>query len=301
MIPRRRIAGAALVVALAAALPGAAGAQLPAAAPACAGVDQATGAAQMAAYSAAAKATARQVDRRAGMPASVSVTLPVIAFDGPGRSPSLPVGPCQTIYRFAYPAIAVARGAARTPFAYAEVDWNTEGLPRGPGNSFTSPHFDFHFYLRSRRWVDRETMCPSANGRTCDEQTTGYAQMRRFMDLPPTRYLPRAYFPDVGSEIPMMGTHILDGLFDYTVDTVDHHPTLIYGTFAGDMLFAESSVTLQTLQDAMKAPRHAIAFAFRSPARVRNGRPWPTRFVVRYEPVGGRFTGSFERFRSFPR
>jgi hypothetical protein len=245
--------------------------------------------------------TARQVDRRAGLPESVTVTVPKIAFAGPGSSTTLPVGPCQTIYRFAYPTIAVARGATRTPFAYAEVDWNTEGLPRGPNNSFTSPHFDFHFYLRPRAWVEANTMCPSANGRTCNEQTTPYAQMRRFMDLPAAPFLPTGYFPDTGSEIPMMGTHVLDGEATYTVAAVDHHPTLIYGTYGGAMLFAEASVTLDALQDAMTAPGHQLTFAYRSPARVRNGKPWPTRFVVRYLPATGGFTAGFTGFRRFPR
>jgi hypothetical protein len=272
-----------------------------AAAAACAAVAAAPGAAQMAAYSADGAPTARQADRRAGLPARVTIDLPPIAFDGPGSSPSLPVGPCQTIYRFAYPDIAVARGATRTPFAYAEVDWNTEGLPRGPNNAFTSPHFDFHFYLRPRRWVEGHTMCPTANGRTCNEVTTPYAQMRRFMDIPPARFLPVDVFPDTGSEIPMMGTHILDGRATYTAPAVDHHPTLIYGSYGGEMLFAESSVTLETLQDAMAAPGHVVSFPYRSPARVRNGRPWPTRFVVRYRPATGRFSASFEAFRRLPR
>jgi hypothetical protein len=292
---------AALGLALAVATPSSLGQATGVAAAACTAVDPTAGAAQMAAYTAAAAPTARQVDRRSGLPASVTIALPVIAFDGPGSSPSLPVGPCQTIYRFAYPSIAIARASTRTPFAYTEVDWNTEGLPRGPNNAFTSGHFDFHFYLRPRAWVDRHTMCPTANGRTCNELTTPYAQMRRFMDVPPARFLPVDFFPDTGSEIPMMGTHSLDGRATYTVDAVDHHPTLIYGSYDGAMLFAESSVTLDTLQDARDAPGHQVTFAYRSPARVRNGRPWPTRFVVRYLPATGGFSASFEGFRRFPR
>lgn len=33
-------------------------------------------------------------------------------------------------------------------FNYVEIDWNTEGLPRGPNNSFVYGHYDFHFYLQ---------------------------------------------------------------------------------------------------------------------------------------------------------
>jgi hypothetical protein len=265
-------------------------------APACATADAPAQAALMQAYKASGSFAARQVDVRRGLPASVSVRLPAIAFDGPGQSPTLPVGPCQTIYRFDFPRIQTARGAS-SPFRYAEIDWNTEGLPRGPNGAFVSPHFDFHFYLRSRRVVDHHTMCVSTNGRTCDPQRTAYGQMRRFLDLPPSPFVPPGYFADVGSSIPMMGLHLLDGRATYTLDAVNHNPTLIYGSFDGRMLFAEASVTLHTLQDAMNAPGHAVAFPYRQPSRVQGDLPWPTRFVVRYQPADGTFTAGFERFR----
>ena len=248
--------------------------------PGCASVTTAQGTATMDAYAATAP--------RAVGPAMVR--LPAIALDGSATSPTLPAGPCQTIYRFAYPRTAGG------PFRYAEVDWNTEGLPRGPNNAFTSAHFDFHFYLRPRHWVDHHLMCPSTNGRTCDEQETPYAQMQRFLRMPDARFVPRAYFPDTGSSIPMMGLHLLDGLATYTLDAVNHTPVLIYGTYDGKVLFSEASVTLQTLYDAVQAPDHELSFAYRSPAVVQGHTRWPTRFVVRYEPATQTFVAGFERF-----
>jgi hypothetical protein len=265
--------------------------------PACATPDGAGQETLMQAYEDRGSFPARQVDARRGLPAGVTVRIPPIAFTGPGESSTLPVGPCQTIYRFDFSTVGAQRGATATPFSYVEVDWNTEGVPRGPNGAFASPHFDFHFYLRSRAAVDHHTMCVSTNGRTCDQQRTGYAQMRRFLDLPPAPFVPRGYFPDVGSSIPMMGLHLLDGRFDYTLDSVNHHPTLIYGTFDGRVLFAEASVTLFTLQDAMTAPGGAISFPYRQPQHVRGALPWPTRFVIRYERGSGTFRVGFERFR----
>ena len=282
-------------------LGGAGSARAQATEPACAGADSAASTALMDAYRASGPLVARQVDGRRGMPSSVAVQIPPLAFDGPGTSPTLPIGPCQTIQRFAFPAVRAPRGATPSPFRYVEVDWNTEGLPRGPGDAFVSPHFDFHFYLQPRGEFDHHTDCVSTNGRTCDPELTGFGQMRRFLELPPEAYVPGGYFPDTGSSIPMMGLHLLDGRFDYTVAAVDHHPTLIYGTFAGRVVFAEASVTLATLQDAMAAPGQAISFPFRQPRRVRGGVPWPTRFVVRHLPGSGAFTAGFEGFEGFRR
>jgi hypothetical protein len=240
---------------------------------------------------------ARQEDARPGLPRSVSVEIPPIRFTGPGESATLPVGPCQHIYRFEFPGVQAPAGGEPSPFSYVEVDWNTEGLPRGPNDSFRSAHFDFHFYLRPAEEVNRATNCPvGENGVTCDPLRTDYAQMRRFLDLPEAGFVPPRYGPDPGSSIPEMGMHLLDATQEYTVEKVDHYPVLIYGTFAGEVYFAEASVTLKTLQDAMVAPGRTISFPFRQPRTVRGDLPWPTRFVIRQLPNGG-FRAGFEGFR----
>jgi hypothetical protein len=250
------------------------------------------------AYARAGAYPAVQANTRGDVPASVSVDIPEIQFTGPGRSATLPIGPCQHIYRFEFPKVSAPGARAPSPFRYVEVDWNTEGLPRGPNDSFVSPHFDFHYYLRPRRVVDETTMCTSSNGRSCDPLRTSYAQMRQFLGLPKPVFIPASYAPDVGSSIPLMGLHLLDRTFDYTVNNVDHHPTLIYGTFDGNVLFAEASVTLVTLQDAVAAPGHMISFRFHQPRRVQGGVPWPTRFAIHYLPASGGFRAAFARFRT---
>jgi hypothetical protein len=270
---------------------------VPESAPACAGVDAGAAARLMRTYSQSGSFVARQSNGRRGLPTEVSVDLAPIRFTGDGESASLPIGPCGTIYRFRFPAIRAPGRHTPSPFRYVEVDWNTEGVPRGPNGSFISPHFDFHFYRRSRARVDATTTCVSTNGKTCDALQTDYSQMRRFLDLPPGRFVPPLYRPDVGSSIPAMGLHLLDMTFDYTVENVNHSPVLIYGTFQGEVLFAEASVTLFTLQDAMAAPGHAVSFPFRQPPRpIRPGLPWPTRFVIRYRPDAGTFQAGFAGF-----
>lgn len=264
----------------------------------CDSVSLQEGTGQVDAYSAAGTYPTMQEDGPDRVPASVSVLIPPIQFTGPGTSSTLPVGPCQHIYRYRFETVQTSGGETPSPFRYLEVDWNTEGLPRGPNESFSSPHFDFHFYLRPRRVVDETTTCTSSNGITCDPFLTGYPQMRRFLQLPKPRFVPPPYAPDTGSSIPQMGLHLLNRNFEYTVDTVDHYPTLIYGTFQGKVLFAEASVTLATLQDAMAAPDGEVSFRFLQPRSVQGGTPWPRRFVIRYLPDSGEFSAGFERFRA---
>jgi hypothetical protein len=285
---------AALVLVMAIAL---APADQPAATAGCNGVALRGGSRLMDAYARAGDYPTAQTNTADGVPARVSVEIPPIRFTGPGRSATLPVGPCQHIYRFQFENVRAPGGEAPSPFRYLEVDWNTEGLPRGPNNSFTSPHFDFHYYLRPRHVVDMKTMCVSSNGKTCDPFKTSYAQMRRFLTLPAPAFIPASYAPEPESSIPMMGLHLLDRRFDYTVHNVDHHPTLIYGTFDGRVLFAEASVTLATLQDAIAAPGHVVSFPFNQPRAVQGGVPWPKRFAIQYLP-NGTFRAGFELFRT---
>lgn len=267
------------------------------AAPACAAVEPATEAGMMRAYRNAGGYRASQSDTAQGTPARVAVNIPTIAFTGPGQSSTLPVGPCQTIYRSIFSQIRTQSHATASPFQYVEVDWNTEGLPRGPQNSFVSPHFDFHFYTRPKSWIDQHLGCGTSNGKTCDPQKTPYAQMRRFLLMPLSADVPSGYFPDPGSSIPEMGLHLLDGHVRYSVTEVDHHPVLLYGSYDGQIVFAEASVTLPNLQDVIRAPSHTLSYRYRQPRRYQQ-RSWPTRFTITYQPRDRGFTAAFTEIRT---
>ncbi|MGC4108648.1 MAG: hypothetical protein QM753_20170 [Thermomicrobiales bacterium] len=121
--------------------------------------------------------------------------------------------------------------------------------------------------------------------------------MRRFQNMPDARYVPDLYRPDVGSAIPMMGLHLLDMTQQYTVDAVNHYPVLIYGTFDGAVVFAEASVTLQTLQDVVAAPEHRLDYAFRQPTDYAREIDWPTTFTIEYLPETGGFRAGFTGFQ----
>jgi hypothetical protein len=268
-----------------------------AATPACAGVNPATEAGLMRTYRNAGSYRATQWNTAQGTPARVAVRIPAIAFTGPGQSSTLPVGPCQTIYRSIFSRIRARHHATASPFKYVEVDWNTEGLPRGPQNSFVSPHFDFHFYTRQKSWIDKHLQCGTSNGKTCDPQKTSYAQMRRFLLEPPPADVPSGYFADTGSSIPEMGLHLLDGHVHYSIAEVNQHPVLLYGSYDGRVLFAEASVTQYNLEDAMRNPSHTLSYVYRQPRKYQH-RSWPTRFTITYDPRTRGFTAAFTDIRT---
>src|SRR3989338_689249 len=184
-------------------------------------------------------------------PQALRVRVRSLLWGGAALANSLlPTEPQSSIYRFKY--LDVPQVLPALPFQLIEVDWNTEGLPRGPNNSFITPHYDFHFYTKSSAFVDSRMNCVTS-GKTCDAQKTDYAQMRRFLELPATEFMPASAFPDTGSSIAAMGLHSLDGTFDFTVESVNHNPVIIYGSFAGEIAFLEASMTLYAFSDAMEA------------------------------------------------
>jgi len=209
------------------------------------------------------------------------------------RLPNLPQG---SIYRFKLMDIESVDGL-EVPFEYIEVDWNTEGAPRGPNGSFVNPHFDFHFYTKSQSYVNREMICVTLQ-KTCDAQQTGYAQMRRFLRLPEASFLPSEYFPDSGSSIAKMGLHNLDGSFEYTIENVNHNPVIIYGTFDGEVVFLEGSLTLFAFQDAIKAAQGGGKSTWAIPQPASHAYAWwPKTMELEYHPEREVFSLSLADFQ----
>lgn len=207
----------------------------------------------------------------------------------------LPTTPQSSIYRFKYLDISAATRPA-FPFRYVEVDWNTEGKPRGPNGSFITPHYDFHFYVKDRAFVEKHMECMTV-GKTCDSLKTGYSQMRHFLDLPPDRFIPEKYFPDNDSSIAAMGMHNLDGSFAYTVENVNHNPVIIYGTFDGELAFLEVSMTLYGFQDAIKAARKNQKLTWDILQPKAYAYPWwATKVTLEYLPASKTFAFEFAGF-----
>lgn len=60
--------------------------------------------------------------------------------------------------------------------------------------------------------------------------------------------MPDNYMTDPLSYITEMGLHHLDKLMTYTVDNVNLNPVILYGSFEGDVLFFEGSITAYGFQ-----------------------------------------------------
>ena len=73
------------------------------------------------------------------------------------------------------------------------------------------------------------------------------------------------------------------------VEEVNHHAVLLYGSFDGELLFVEASVTRYTLQEAMEAPSHTYSYVYHQQRRYEQP-SWPTRFTLTYHPGAGVFT-----------
>ncbi len=115
----RTFAAGSAVAALSLAIAAGSAAGAPVSPPACAAGSPASQQQIMNAYRAAGTFRARQTNRTPDLPRAVTVSVPRIAFTGPGTSSNLPVGPCQTIYRFAFPRVRTTGGAVASPFRYA--------------------------------------------------------------------------------------------------------------------------------------------------------------------------------------
>lgn len=211
----------------------------------------------------------------------------------------LPTEPQSSIYRFKYLDLPKLQKNP-TPFQFVEVDWNTEGQPRGPNGSFVTPHYDFHFYTKSGSYVDNKITCVTT-GKTCDPQKTGYQDMRRFLKLPADKFVPKNTFTDTDSSIVAMGLHNLDGKFKFTIDSVNHNPVLIYGTFDGEIAFFEASITLYGFIDAAKLAEKGkkSTWEIKQPEHYAY-EWWPTTISVEYIPKQNVFYVDLGGFKQHP-
>jgi hypothetical protein len=211
----------------------------------------------------------------------------------------LPTEPQSSIYRFKYLDLPKLQKNP-VPFQFVEVDWNTEGQKRGPNGSFITSHYDFHFYTKSGSYVDNKITCVTVD-KTCDPQKTGYENMLRFLKLPAEKFVPKNTFTDTGSSIVAMGLHNLDGKFEFTVDSVNHNPVLIYGTFDGEIAFYEASITLYGFIDAAELAKQGkkSTWEIKQPEYYAY-EWWPTTISLEYIPKQNVFYVELGGFKQHP-
>jgi len=221
----------------------------------------------------------------------------------------------QTIQRFAYgntsrQTSANHQGVNNQPVYYIEVDYNSEGIARGPGpngGSFLQPHFDFHFYVKP--WMDvRSQTCSSLNGaniwgRTCPLLNIPPIETANFLAIP-FQFMPNDWKPDLGSSIPLMGMHSFDeaklppliptngsaqeAAPSYSVDSVFTHPPQLVGTYRGQVQFVEASpvvpfVNKMVVDGRKQSKDMKYSYPFPKPVlRVPVMAAWPESFNLEY-------------------
>ncbi len=193
--------------------------------------------------------------------------------------------------------IPPGEGGIAGPFPYMELDWNTEGITRGPNGAFVYPHFDFHFYTKPAEFIQSLSCVPlPPTDRVCDAFRTDYERMRAFHNMVPGEYLPDTYRPDLLSAIPEMGLHYVDSGFEFTVDSVNNTPVLLYGSYDGEIAFIKGAVTIFTLANVKAAPDQSLSWDFPQPQENWAEIDWPTRFTITYLPETDQFEAGFTDF-----
>jgi hypothetical protein len=146
-----------------------------------------------------------------------------------------------------------------TPYQYVALGWNPGG--HEPPGIYDLPHFDFHFYNASL--TQRAVMDPARPEFAAEAATA-----------PAPELVPQGYVATPGA-IAFMGAHWVNPQSpELNGETFDR--TFIYGTWNGEIIFAEPMITrafLQTRPDVREtipvAQRHAVPGWYPSEYRVR--------------------------------
>lgn len=119
-----------------------------------------------------------------------------------------------------------------TPFRHVVVNWNPGG--HEPPGIYDTPHFDFHFYTINSE--ERRAIDPA------DPQFKVKAER-----IPGPEQIPAGYVLPAPVGIPQMGVHWVDP----TSPELNGKPfstTFIYGSWNGQVIFAEPMITRAFLQ-----------------------------------------------------
>jgi hypothetical protein len=192
-----------------------------------------------------------------GGPAEIGVALSEAAFaglpaDGAAGGVRMPDGHHMYVYTLQMPH------DNPTPYRFVGLDWSPGG--HMPPGIYDRPHFDFHFNSISE--AERNAIVPS------DPEFEAKAERRPAPELVPSGY------QKLPGGVPMMGAHWVDPSSP-ELNGAPFTRTFLYGSWNGEMIFAEPMVTkafLETKPD-VRAP---IA----TPARYAAPGRYPTAYRV---------------------
>lgn len=155
-----------------------------------------------------------------------------------------------------------------TPFQFLELNWNPGG--HEPPGVYDRPHFDFHFWLAPK--TVRAGIVPS------DPRYQAKAET-----LPLPAFVPAGYRAPMLEAVPMMGVHWIDPTSpEFTNQGFSR--TFIYGTWDGELVFAEPMITKAFIESKPNA-----WFAIPVPAKVRRPGLYPSAYQVRWDDASRQY------------
>ena len=192
-----------------------------------------------------------------GAPTEIGVALSEAAFsglpaDGAAGGAQMPDGHHMYLYTLQLPE------RSSTPYRFVGLDWSPAG--HMPPGIYDRPHFDFHFNAISE--AERNRIAPS------DPEFDAKAERRPAPELVPAGY------QKLPGGVPFMGAHWVDPTSP-ELNGEAFTRTFLYGSWDGEMIFAEPMVTKAFLESKpdFRAP---IAL----PARYATAGRYPTEYRV---------------------
>lgn len=151
--------------------------------------------------------------------------------------------------------LPLPEAAMATQYTFAMLDW----MPHGhePENIYTSPHFDFHFYMEPQARIEEV-----AGG--IDPVVLSH------------HFVPTDYISPGNMSVPAMGVHWVDRTSpELNGEAFDK--TFMYGASMGDIVFLEPMVTL-----AFLSTRPDFSEAVKQPEAVQKAGYYPRHYSIRY-------------------
>lgn len=187
-------------------------------------------------------------------------------------------GECLDNYEI---ALDLPKGVtASTSFNWSLINWNPQGHP--PTGTYTTPHFDFHFYIQ--KYVDRNLIGTGP----CSGLTSCAVFQKAIKDVP-SEFMGWSYQNVQGVEA-RMGNHYTDlTSSEFTGSAFTH--TFLYGSYDGHVTYWEPMVTLAFLQTKPNVCKDIkLPQAYEIPGY------YPTQYCITYNAARKKHRISLEGF-----
>lgn len=157
-------------------------------------------------------------------------------------------------------------------YRYVVLSWNPQG--HAPAGTYDVPHFDFHFYTLSA--AERQKI------------TAVGEDLARVSRAPSPEFMPDGYVLEPTAPAPREGRHWIDSNSS-EFQGLPFTQTFIYGTYDGEIVFAEPMLTKAFLE-TKPTVRESISL----PSAYTQTAYYPTHYSVNYDSVQRTYTVSLD-------